>query len=334
LNHQQIICADPISSAFIRGKEKPSSPPDPPQIEIRHSLRFTPTDLWFIIPRFMAQLSSGIPTMQQLDALLTSDYYRQHASSNDAFLARHGEPMKSYRAKWEFDPYKLWSRRYEYPYVAQRLLNFADERKGTPVRLLDAGSGVTYLPYFLCQHAPDVSVVAFDYDKSYVPMFEAINAAEGHQRVQFSVGMMQNLPFEKASFDGIYCVSVLEHTSDYDVILNEFLRVLKPGGRLVLTFDLSLDNKFELSKPMAAKLLTSLTEKFALVDSIDPLKELDRMDTPADLLSTDTIKKLDPKLLPWRHPLLKAVKDLLEGHGWTGGFRSKSIYCLELRARG
>ena len=31
--------------------------------------------------------------------------------------------------------------------------------------------------------------------------------------------------------------------------------------------------------------------------------------------------------------VLKAAKDLVQGHGWTGGFRSKSIYCLDVRKK-
>ncbi|MFT3785302.1 MAG: class I SAM-dependent methyltransferase [Tepidisphaeraceae bacterium] len=279
-------------------------------------------------------LSSGIPTLKQLDELRGTDYYRDHERSNAAFLERHAGPMKSYRAKWEYDPYRLWSRRWEYPYVADRVLTFARQNEGQPLRVLDAGSGVTYLPYYLCQRVPELSVVAFDYDTSYVPMFDAINKAEGHNRVQFSTGMMQKLPFEAGSFDAIVCVSVLEHTDEYDVILSEFDRVLRPGGQLALTFDLSLDGKFELSKPMATKLLQRILQSYTPADgALDPVKELDRMDKPDGLLSTDAIKKTNPELLPWRHPLLKAAKDLIEGHGWTGGFRSKSVFCLDARRR-
>lgn len=278
-------------------------------------------------------LPSGIPTLKQLDDLRGSDFYRDNERFNAAFLDRHQMPMKSYRAKWEYDPYRLWSRRWEYPYVAGRVLEYARQNPGRPLRVLDAGSGVTYLPYFLCSRVPELSVVAFDYDQSYVPMFDAINKSEGHNRVQFGIGMMQKLPYEAQSFDAIVCVSVLEHTDEYDVILSEFDRVLKPGGQLALTFDLSLDGKFELSKSQATNVLNRILKSFTPVDLPDPVSELNRIDSPGDLLSTDAIKKTNPELLPWRRPLLKAAKDLLEGHGWTGGFRSKSVICLDARKR-
>ncbi len=278
-------------------------------------------------------LPSGIPTLKQLDELRGTDFYRDNERFNAAFLDRHQGPMKSYRAKWEFDPYRLWSRRWEYPYVAGRVLEYARQTPGRPLRVLDAGSGVTYLPYFLSSRVPELSVVAFDYDKSYVPMFDAINKSEGHDRVQFGIGMMQKLPYESQSFDAIVCVSVLEHTDEYDVILSEFDRVLKPGGQLALTFDLSLDGKFELSKSRATDVLNRILKSFTPIDLPDPVSELNRIDSPGDLLTTDTIRKTNPELLPWRHPFLKGIKDLLQGHGWTGGFASKSVICLDARKK-
>ena len=38
----------------------------------------------------------------------------------------------------------------------------------------------------------------------------------------------------KATLDILCCMSVLEHTDNYAQIVNEFARVLKPGGRLVV----------------------------------------------------------------------------------------------------
>jgi ubiquinone/menaquinone biosynthesis C-methylase UbiE len=36
-------------------------------------------------------------------------------------------------------------------------------------------------------------------------------------------------------FDAIICISVLEHVFEYDKAINEIERVLKPGGKLLLT---------------------------------------------------------------------------------------------------
>jgi SAM-dependent methyltransferase len=42
-------------------------------------------------------------------------------------------------------------------------------------------------------------------------------------------------PFEDAAFDGILCIEVLEHVDDLALLLSELNRVLKPGGRLILS---------------------------------------------------------------------------------------------------
>jgi 2-polyprenyl-3-methyl-5-hydroxy-6-metoxy-1,4-benzoquinol methylase len=274
-------------------------------------------------------LRSGIPNLLDVDRLTQTDEYKRHFESNAAFLRRHEQVMAPYRKRWEFDPYQLWSRRWEYPFVGRQTLMHADRLgRSTPMTLLDAGSGVTYLPHMLCQDVPGLKVTACDYDTSYVPMFESICRAEGHGRVEFKQADMRKLPMAAESYDIVLCVSVLEHTDQYGQILSEFLRVLKPGGLLAMTFDLSLDDKFELSRKQATELLGQVSRDFHVPAEIDAVGELNRLNDPGPLLSTDAIRRTAPQLLPWRRPWLKAVHDLLHGHGWTGGFRSKSVYCI------
>ena len=139
--------------------------------------------------------------------------------------------------------------------------------------------------------------------------------------------MLQKLEMPDGGVDGVCCISVLEHTDNYGEIVREFARVLRTGGLLVLTFDLSLDGKFELRKEVAADLLANVAEYFDL-GGVPVEQELDRMGDRNQILSTDHVKRTEPDLLPWRFPMAKAVHDLVKGHGWTGGFRSKSVFCL------
>jgi SAM-dependent methyltransferase len=130
-----------------------------------------------------------------------------------------------------------------------------------------------------------------------------------------------------ASIDVICCISVLEHTDNYGEIVREFARVLKKGGLLALTFDLSLDGKFELRRDVAQDLLNHVSEFFD-TGGVPVEQELNRMSETGQILSTDHVKNTEPDLLPWRFPMAKAVHDLIKGHGWTGGFRSKSVFCI------
>jgi len=282
------------------------------------------------------RLRTGIPLLSELDAHLQSDDYSRHVEFNRQFLSANDAAMEQYGKLWAKDTFRLWSRRWEYPFVAQRVLELAAEAPaGEFVRILDAGSGVTYFPYYICANLPQAEFVCYDSNPSYHPMFAAINGANPSAKVKFVEGMLQKMPLEPASMDAICCISVLEHTSNYSEILDEFLRVLKPGGLLALTFDLSLDGKFELPKAQAKQLLREIGDKFDAPDDVELIAELDRMDDPkaSGILTTDHYRETQPDLLPWKYPMLKAAKDLVQGHGWTGGFRSKSIYCLDVRKK-
>jgi ubiquinone/menaquinone biosynthesis C-methylase UbiE len=278
-------------------------------------------------------LTSGIPRIAWVDELQRQDLYRRHTDFNRDFLSAHGQALAKYGRHWGQDPFKLWSRRWEYPYVAQRILEFAESQPNDArMRVIDAGSGVTYFPYFICDKVPNAEVTCVDSDPSYPPMFDAINRNVGHRRVSFMEAMLQKLPLDNGAADVIACISVLEHTSNYGEIIREFARVLRPGGLLVLTFDLSLDGKFELSRDVASDLLKNVSELFT-VDKIDPQQELSAMEKTSEILTTEHVKNTQPDLLPWKYPMVKAVHDLVNGKGWTGGFRSKSIFCVSGRKK-
>lgn len=279
------------------------------------------------------KLRPGIPTLADVDALKKDPLYVEHVAWNQAFLDRHGKALEGYGKLWGQNPFKMWSRRWEYPFEAQKVLDYIATQSGRPLKMLDGGSGVTYVPYYLVEKCPDLSVICCDTNTSYQPMFQAINQTVGHQKVTFQEAMLQKLPYGDEALDIVCCISVLEHTDQYEEIVNEFARVLRPGGLLVLTFDLSLDGKFTLSRSTAEELLRKVISRFDVLEGLDPIQELSRMQDQNQILSTDHIKATEPDLLPWRYPLLKGIKDLMEGHGWTGGFRSKSVFCLNALKR-
>ncbi|MCS7033117.1 MAG: class I SAM-dependent methyltransferase [Phycisphaerae bacterium] len=278
------------------------------------------------------KLRSGIPSAAELDQLIESPTYRQYTEYNRSFLQKHSTALARYGRHWGQDPFGLWSRRWEYPFVGQSILSFAREHPLQPLTILDAGSGVTFFDYWICDQLPHARVVCVDYDRSYQQIFDTINAATPGSRVSFVEASLQDLPHADGQFDCLACLSVLEHTDNYGRIVREFARVLRRGGLLALTFDLSLDGRFPLTKAQASDLLAHVAEHFHF-EGIDAQAELDKMDSPAGLLTTDHVKETSPQLLPWRFPLLKGVHDLLTGHGWTGGFRSKAVFCLDARRK-
>src|SRR5262249_49231105 len=84
-------------------------------------------------------------------------------------------------------------------------------------KLLDAGAGE-------CRFRPNFS------HASYVGIdFAQGDAAWDYSRLDV-VGNLEALPFCDESFDRVLSVVVLEHTSQPGRVIQEFQRVLKPGG--------------------------------------------------------------------------------------------------------
>lgn len=105
-------------------------------------------------------------------------------------------------------------------------------------RALDAGSGTGALAFAL---APFVrEVVAVD----LVPEL----LAEGRARtgafpnVTFIEGDATRLPFDEASFDLAGCLRTLHHTENPEVVFGELLRMVRPGGRLLIVDQIAVDD--------------------------------------------------------------------------------------------
>jgi len=60
-------------------------------------------------------------------------------------------------------------------------------------------------------------------------------AAERRQEIQFEIGSVTNLPWSDASMDVCLSPEPLEHVQDWESCVNEFVRILKPGGILYLS---------------------------------------------------------------------------------------------------
>src|SRR6478672_3697292 len=133
-------------------------------------------------------LRSGIPVLSELDAHLRSDEYQRHVAFNRAFLEKNDAAMNKYGKLWAKDTFTLWSRRWEYPFALQRIVQFAEQQPDGPIRVLDAGSGVTYFPYYLCAEIPRATVTCLDSNATYHEMFVAITTKAN---VKFVEGLLQ-----------------------------------------------------------------------------------------------------------------------------------------------
>lgn len=102
-------------------------------------------------------------------------------------------------------------------------------------RVLDVGCG-TGRPAVRLARAEQVEVVGVTVSRAQVEI--ANRRAEGEglaDRVSFRYADAMDLPFPDGSFDAAWAVESLLHMPDRVAVLREVARVLRPGGRLVLS---------------------------------------------------------------------------------------------------
>ena len=115
-----------------------------------------------------------------------------------------------------FGQAKLWRK---------KVLEKVDPQSGEKILDIAAGTGTSSMALKL----PGVEVVAADFSKGML--------AEGKKRypeLEFVFADAMKLPFKNSEFDVVTMSFGLRNVQDRDKALGEFLRVLKPGGRLVI----------------------------------------------------------------------------------------------------
>ena len=106
-------------------------------------------------------------------------------------------------------------------------------RKWKPARLLDVASGTGDLALEIQDSCPDCEVIASDFCAEM--LVHASSRGLEHTVVADALA----LPFPDGGFDVVTVAFGLRNMADYPAALREMLRVLKPGGRLVI-LDFSL----------------------------------------------------------------------------------------------
>jgi len=79
---------------------------------------------------------------------------------------------------------------------------------------------------------------------------EMLKEARKRSNKKFVLGNAENLDFSKESFDGAFTVTTLEFLENYKKAVNEVVKVLEPGGKLVT---MMLNSKSEYFKAHAQK---------------------------------------------------------------------------------
>jgi hypothetical protein len=157
----------------------------------------------------------------------------------------------------------------EYPWI------FSNLKTGNGQKILDAGSTFNY-PQVISHPTlknSELNIYTFyPEDINFIP-----------NRVSYQFGDLRNLPYKNDLFDQVVCQSTIEHvdmdnsiygydlekvkditTKSYEFILviNELVRVLKPMGKLLLTFPYGKFDNYGFFQQFDAEMVGRITSIF------------------------------------------------------------------------
>lgn len=146
----------------------------------------------------------------------------------------------------------------------------AELKEGETVLDMGSGGGIDV---FLAANKVGENGKVIGVDMTQKMVETAVNNAEkgGYENVEFKLGEIENLPIEDQSADVIISNCVINLTPDKSVAYKEAFRVLKPGGRILVS-DLVTDGEIpdEIRKNFQAwsECIAGAMEKRKYIDTI------------------------------------------------------------------
>lgn len=136
---------------------------------------------------------------------------------------------------------------------------------GEAKHVLDVGCGIGHWGQLLSSVLSErVRVTGIDREEVWVEKAKERAQAFGlGDRFHYQIGDVTALPFADNGFDLVTCQTVLIHLKDPKAGLREMLRVLKPGGNLLVVEPNNFTNR---------AMMSSLTENLSVDEVIDHLK--------------------------------------------------------------
>jgi len=178
--------------------------------------------------------------------------------------------------------------------------------------VLEAGCGEGYGAQLISTVAR--RVVALDYDE-----LTSQHVARQYPRLNVLRGNLATLPLQDGSVDVVANLQVIEHLWDQEGFLAECLRVLRPGGRLIvttpnrLTFSPGQDtplNPFHTRELAPSELDEMLREAGFRVDELTGLRHGPRLDTLLNGQIIDAQVEVALSGAPWPAELKEAVESV------------------------
>jgi ubiquinone/menaquinone biosynthesis C-methylase UbiE len=109
-------------------------------------------------------------------------------------------------------------------------------------RILDLGCGTGRFSIEIAKQG--AGVTALDPSRS---MLEQMKRKKNNAEINLIHGNGYKLPFKDNIFDGVVCINVINHVTDYNILIREISRVLQKDGFVIMT----ISNFFSFYLPLA-----------------------------------------------------------------------------------
>lgn len=162
-----------------------------------------------------------IPTLSDYWSAKNSDIFAEMDAFETEWRQKH--KIKGYDCR---STLRHWSRTWEYPFVFEHV---------SSGKILDVGCGWSFFPSFIDENIGG-EIHLLDSDIGVISWYDHLSRSGFRTHWQD----IHHTSFRDEEFDTILCVSTLEHVHNPQAAFLEMQRILKPGGKLILTYDIDL----------------------------------------------------------------------------------------------
>jgi len=155
------------------------------------------------------------------------DYWNQHTLGNQYVSDQNIRPG----TPEFFQHIRPWMNPYKFPWIMERIEREAGLLKSR--HLLEIGCGMGYDSVEFLKRG--VRVTATDLTPNAVTLARRHFEIEGVEAEEVRVANALDLPFKDDEFDAVWSNGVLHATGDTKKAIREVRRVLKPGGRAIIS---------------------------------------------------------------------------------------------------
>lgn len=101
--------------------------------------------------------------------------------------------------------------------------------------ILDAGTGPGIYAIKMAERARGADIYGVDLSDTFLNLAKKNASEMGYNHIKFFEGDLESLPFSEDNFDKLICAGVISAVPDRERAARELHRVLKPGGKAVIT---------------------------------------------------------------------------------------------------